>query len=134
MPRRPGSTTRSFCRTYLEAARNGQQRFAGDVAREAVRRGLTLEECQNKVATENGVLIATALVGTAIGVGIACSNGCSGGGYSAPYYRGADWDCAGGPGDGPNYQHGPVHVPWNDPYDLDRDGDGIGCEAEDFGA
>ena len=44
----------------------------------------------------------------------------------------ADYDCAGGSGNGPNYIAGPVYVSYNvsnqDPYDLDRDGDGVGCE------
>jgi len=44
----------------------------------------------------------------------------------------ADYDCADGSGNGPNYTTGPVYVSYNvsnpDPYDLDRDGDGVGCE------
>jgi uncharacterized protein YraI len=44
----------------------------------------------------------------------------------------ADYDCAGGSGNGPTYVRGPVlvryDVPNPDPYGLDRDGDGIGCE------
>ena len=41
---------------------------------------------------------------------------------------GIDYDCAGGEGDGPRFVRGPVTVVGNDPYRLDRDGDGIGCE------
>lgn len=51
-----------------------------------------------------------------------------------PNYAGAclkpdspDYDCAGGSGDGPDYT-GEVRVVGDDHYDLDRDGDGIGCE------
>lgn len=50
-----------------------------------------------------------------------------------PSYEGAcldkpgDYDCAGGSGNGPNYT-GRVRVVGPDVYDLDRDGDGIGCE------
>ena len=40
----------------------------------------------------------------------------------------ADYDCAGGSGNGPNYIKGPITVLSPDPYDLDRDHDGIGCE------
>ena len=40
----------------------------------------------------------------------------------------ADYDCAGGSGNGPNYIKGPLRVLPPDPYDLDRDGNGIGCE------
>jgi micrococcal nuclease len=39
-----------------------------------------------------------------------------------------DYDCAGGSGNGPNYVRGPIRVLPPDPFDLDRDGDGIGCE------
>ena len=39
-----------------------------------------------------------------------------------------DYDCAGGSGNGPNYVRGPIQVLPPDPFDLDRDGDGVGCE------
>jgi hypothetical protein len=39
-----------------------------------------------------------------------------------------DVDCAGGSGNGPAYVEGPVTVIGSDIYDLDRDGDGVGCE------
>jgi hypothetical protein len=39
-----------------------------------------------------------------------------------------DYDCAGGSGNGPNYVSGPVRVLPPDPFDLDRDGDGWGCQ------
>jgi resuscitation-promoting factor RpfB len=51
-----------------------------------------------------------------------------------PNYSGAcvpiasDVDCAGGSGNGPAYVSGPVRVVGTDIYDLDRNGDGIGCE------
>ena len=52
-----------------------------------------------------------------------------------PNYAGAcldpnssDYDCEGGSGDGPDYT-GMVEVVGDDPYDLDRDGDGIACDA-----
>lgn len=44
----------------------------------------------------------------------------------------ADYDCAGGSGNGPNYIQGPIQVRWDvpnpDPHGLDRDRDGWGCE------
>jgi hypothetical protein len=53
-----------------------------------------------------------------------------------PSYEGAcldpsasDYDCAGGSGDGPEYADGPIQVVGDDPYDLDRDGDGTACET-----
>jgi hypothetical protein len=51
-----------------------------------------------------------------------------------PNYTGAcvpidsDVDCAGGSGNGPSYVSGPVTVVGTDIYDLDRDGNGTGCE------
>jgi hypothetical protein len=39
-----------------------------------------------------------------------------------------DYDCAGGSGNGPNYVEGTVAVVGPDEFDLDRDGDGWGCE------
>jgi hypothetical protein len=52
-----------------------------------------------------------------------------------PNYEGAcldpnspDYDCAGGSGDGPDYT-GPVEVVGDDPFGLDRDGDGLACES-----
>jgi hypothetical protein len=39
-----------------------------------------------------------------------------------------DYDCAAGSGNGPNYVEGPIAVRPPDPFDLDRDGDGVGCE------
>ena len=40
----------------------------------------------------------------------------------------SDVDCAGGSGNGPAYVEGPVYVVGRDIYDLDRDGNGVGCE------
>lgn len=39
-----------------------------------------------------------------------------------------DYDCAGGSGNGPNYVSGPISVRAPDPFRLDADHDGIGCE------
>jgi hypothetical protein len=40
----------------------------------------------------------------------------------------SDVDCAGGSGNGPEYVEGPVTVDGDDIYELDRDGNGTGCE------
>ena len=40
-----------------------------------------------------------------------------------------DYDCAGGSGNGPEYVRGPIRVLPPDPFDLDREGDGVGCES-----
>jgi hypothetical protein len=52
-----------------------------------------------------------------------------------PSYEGAcldpsasDYDCEGGSGDGPEYT-GTVTVVGDDHFDLDRDGDGVGCQS-----
>jgi hypothetical protein len=52
-----------------------------------------------------------------------------------PSYEGAcldptasDYDCAGGSGNGPKYVQGTVKVHPPDPFDLDADADGLGCE------
>jgi hypothetical protein len=39
-----------------------------------------------------------------------------------------DYDCEGGSGNGPNYVGGPIKVLPPDPFGLDKDHDGIGCE------
>jgi beta-lactam-binding protein with PASTA domain len=39
-----------------------------------------------------------------------------------------DYDCAGGSGNGPKYVEGPIRVLPPDPFDLDGNGDGWGCE------
>jgi hypothetical protein len=46
------------------------------------------------------------------------------------YHGGADYDCYGGTGGGPYYTEPGVtyRVTGYDPYDLDRGGDGSGCE------
>jgi hypothetical protein len=49
-------------------------------------------------------------------------------GYSPCILPGPDVDCRGGSGDGPRYVDGPVRVTGSDPYGLDGNGDGIGCE------
>jgi hypothetical protein len=40
----------------------------------------------------------------------------------------SDVDCLPGSGDGPAYVRGAVRVVGSDIYDLDRDGDGVGCD------
>ena len=48
--------------------------------------------------------------------------------YSGCVPNDSDVDCAGGSGNGPSYVSGPVQVLGSDPYGLDSDGDGVGCE------
>jgi len=65
------------------------------------------------------------------------SGGGGGGGNCTPgyspclvYHGGADYDCAGGGGNGPFFTTPGVvyHVTGSDPYRLDADNDGLGCE------
>jgi hypothetical protein len=59
------------------------------------------------------------------------ADGSSGGGCTPGYTPclppASDYDCSGGTGDGPDYT-GQVHVSGSDPYGLDADADGTGCE------
>jgi hypothetical protein len=41
----------------------------------------------------------------------------------------ADYDCASGDGDGPEYVDGPVQVVGEDHFGLNADGNGTGCES-----
>jgi hypothetical protein len=49
--------------------------------------------------------------------------------YSGCVPTASDVDCSGGSGDGPEYVSGPVQVLGSDPYGLDNDNDGVGCES-----
>jgi hypothetical protein len=49
-------------------------------------------------------------------------------GYDPCITPGADVDCADGSGNGPRYVDGPVYVNGDDPYGLDSNYDGVGCE------
>jgi resuscitation-promoting factor RpfB len=96
-----------------------------------------LEKFTYRVTLRGGVEVQRVLVGRSvikkprtqvIAVGTKQESNCD------PNYSGAcvpiasDVDCAGGSGNGPAYVTGPVTVTGTDIYDLDRDGDGIGCE------
>lgn len=49
-------------------------------------------------------------------------------GYDPCLSPASDYDCGGGSGNGPEYAYETVRVTGSDPYDLDSDGDGFGCE------
>lgn len=49
-------------------------------------------------------------------------------GYDPCLPPASDYDCGGGSGNGPEYAYETVRVTGSDPYDLDSDGDGFGCE------
>lgn len=125
-----------LCRTAFDAfQKEGNSQYVQDLVAEARQRGLDDEQCRGLVNTENTVLVAALVGATVAGVAIACRKGCaapSGGGAYRPNYAGyTDVDCLGGTGDGPQFteRYGPFPInPYNDPYDLDRDGDGMACE------
>ena len=58
---------------------------------------------------------------------VSTGSGCTPG-YSPCLPPASDYDCAGGSRDGPKYT-GYVTVTGSDPYGLDSDGDGAGCES-----
>lgn len=49
-------------------------------------------------------------------------------GYSPCLPPASDYDCGGGSGNGPEYVYQVVTVTGSDPYELDNDGDGFGCD------
>ena len=49
-------------------------------------------------------------------------------GYSPCLPPASDYDCGGGSGNGPEYVYQTEIVTGSDPYELDSDGDGYGCE------
>jgi len=63
----------------------------------------------------------------------------SGSGDCNPNYEGecldqaGDYDCPEGEENGPNFTQGEVRVVGEDEYELDRDGDGIGCNDQGGG-
>ena len=130
-PSKPKDT--ALCRAVLETS---DPVFQRDAAAELVKRGLTAEECRNRVAMETAAIVGIAAVATGVAVAAACQNGCASPGYTPSYaYSGTDYDCQGGGGDGPYYVRGPFRLTGPDVYGLDADHDGIACEPYgDYGS
>lgn len=128
----PGkSKDTALCRAVMETS---DPQFQRDAATELVRRGLTGEDCQNKVNTENGVVAALAIVGGAAVIGAASAGGGFGGAPAYTNYN-TDVDCQGGMGNGPRFVSGPFRLNGPDVYGLDADRDGIACEPYgDYGS
>ena len=59
-------------------------------------------------------------------LGAGASRNCTPG-YSPCLAPASDFDCRGGSGNGPKYT-GRVQVSGSDPYELDDDDDGVGCD------
>jgi hypothetical protein len=49
-------------------------------------------------------------------------------GYKPCLHPASDYDCYGGGGNGPKYVYQSVKVTGSDPYKLDANDDGIGCD------
>lgn len=81
------------------------------------------DDCLSKSAKKSGAEAPDSSVGTSVAGGDCDSD------YSDACLdpNAVDYDCAGGRGDGPDYT-GQVVIVGDDPYGLDRDGDGIGCD------
>lgn len=82
--------------------------------------------------TDGTVLSQSPSAGTAVRPGatvrvVVARNNCTPG-YSPCLPFASDYDCAGGSGNGPKYVYGTVRVTGDDPYGLDADGDGYGCD------
>jgi hypothetical protein len=124
----------ALCRAYFRD--DATETYRRDLFAEISRRGVAIEECRYRVDQQNLAIAATVAVAgvTALAVA-ACAYGSCPGGSAPASRRTIDYDCEGGTGDGPAYVRGPVDVRYGDPYRLDADGDGIGCEPYgDFGA
>jgi hypothetical protein len=126
-PAKPDTT--SLCRAVFD--QGAEETFRSDVARELERRGMTVQSCNQKVNAQNAVLAGAALIGITTAAVIACNNGSCPSGGGGGYYD-DDVDCYGGTGNGPRWQYVPIYVGSYDPYRLDADGDGTGCEASDI--
>ena len=79
------------------------------------------------VESRPGRLVTIVVAKAAPAPAPAQSSNCTAG-YSPCLPPASDYDCAGGSGDGPEYT-GYVTVTGSDPYGLDSDGDGAGCES-----
>jgi resuscitation-promoting factor RpfB len=87
---------------------------------------------QSNTSVQDGVVLSQApgagvqvQPGTTV-VLVVAQNNCTPG-YSPCLPIASDYDCAGGSGNGPKYVSGTVRVTGSDPYGLDANHDGIGC-------
>jgi hypothetical protein len=102
----------------------------GDAAAVTVRAG---NQCKKRdLGKQVGTLRCTKVGSRYVWVGAKGKQGDCHPAYTPCVPIDSDVDCAGGSGNGPSYVQGPVTVinPGDDPYGLDKDGDGIGCEKK----
>jgi hypothetical protein len=91
------------------------------------RNGVVLSQSPGSVRARPAAVI-TIVVSHVVHPATTQSNNCTPG-YSPCLPPASDYDCAGGSGNGPEYADGPIAVTGSDPYGLDADGDGVGCES-----
>jgi hypothetical protein len=94
--------------------------------RAAERRAIARRAAQEAAAKRAAARRAAQQRAAAASSAAAAQSNCTPG-YSPCIPPASDVDCAGGGGNGPEYVTGPVYVTGSDPYDLDRDGDGVAC-------
>lgn len=94
-----------------------------EVSREQIAQGVSLAPIDE--VTSVGTYVPPAPIAAAPAPGGGCDSNYAG--QCVPIA--SDVDCGGGSGNGPAYVWGPVTVVGSDIYDLDRDGDGIACDA-----
>lgn len=124
----PAATTDTgLCRVMQQTTAAS---FKQDVQAELNRRGISDGDCRNNIVGQNAAIAVIGVAATAVAIGVACSNRNCGSGWGGGNSS-VDRDCLGGTGNGPLYVQGPVHVGSYDPYHLDADNDGIGCEVSD---
>lgn len=93
--------------------------------RVTVKKGKVTERTKVKSVVVRKPVPRVVFVGTYVAP--ALSGGCDPNYSSGCVPVASDVDCAGGSGDGPAYVSGTVRVVGNDPYGLDADDDGWGC-------
>lgn len=109
-----GVKTISYEITYADGTETNRKKISEDITKEPV----------NKVvAVGSYIKPAPEPEPAPINTGSDCDSN-----YTGCVPISSDVDCAGGRGNGPAYVSGPVNVIGSDIYDLDGDGDGVGCE------
>jgi len=88
----------------------------------------TAYKCPRTVLVTHLAKVTNVVYGTTSSTGGGGGSGSCTPGYSPCLPPMSDYDCAGGGGDGPGFANGPIYVTGSDPYNLDGNGDGVGCE------
>lgn len=108
-----------------KVTRNGRDGVRVTTWRVTVKKGKVTERTRVKSVVVRKPVSRVVFVGTYVAPALA--GGCDPNYSSGCVPVASDVDCAGGSGDGPAYVSGTVRVVGNDPYGLDADDDGWGC-------